>query len=238
MGQRFVSTFAEIAPLSQQTGVHGFAGLVIPGEIWPSLASRGRLTRFLFIGENMSRLRVLLPLLFLVALSACAKSVWAPNDAVVRAAYISNDPPSISLVTVINNRTGAGGHTALVINAEQRVVFDPAGNFKYALAPERNDFLYGMTPPVLRAYYGFHARKAWHVVIQKVLVSPEVAEKVYQLAKNYGAVASGFCAESVTTILKKVPGFKSIPVSFSPVRTMKRFAKIPGVVTRTIYEDD
>ncbi len=186
----------------------------------------------------MSSLRAFVPVLLLFVLSACAQSVWAPDEAVSRAAYVDDGPPSISLVTVINNRSGAGGHSALVINAEQRVVFDPAGNFKYKRAPERNDFLYGMNPQVLRAYYGFHARKAWHVVIQKKVVSPEVAQKAYDLAKNYGAVAPGFCAVSTTTILRQLPGFESIPVSFSPKQTMKRFAKLPGVETQTIYEND
>ncbi len=186
----------------------------------------------------MSRFRVLLPLIFLAVLSACAKSVWAPDDAVARAAYVSDAPPSITLVTVVNNKTGAGGHSALVINAEQRVVFDPAGNFKYDLAPERNDFVYGMTPQVLRAYYGFHARKKWHVIMQTIVVTPKIAETAYQLAKNYGPVPSGFCASSVTAILQKVPGFGGITRSLSPIRTMKNFAKLPGVKTDKLFEND
>jgi len=152
----------------------------------------------------------MIPLILLVAVSACTKPrIWASDDAVARAAYVFDGPPALTLVTVINNKTGSGGHTALVINAQQRVVFDPAGNFKYKDAPERNDFVYGMTPPVLRGYYGFHARTKWHVVMQKIVVSRDVAEKAYQLAKNHGAVADGFCAESVTGILKQLPGFES-----------------------------
>ncbi len=190
-------------------------------------------------GVSMAGWRRLLPLVLLVAISACTKPrVWASDDAVARAAYVDKGAPSLTLVTVINNKTGAGGHTALVINAEQRVVFDPAGNFKYKDAPERNDFVYGMTPPVLRGYYGFHARKKWHVVTQKITVSPDVAEQAYQLAKNHGAVPDGFCAESVTTILHKLPGFETIKPTLFPVRAMKEFATLPGIVTDKIYEYD
>jgi len=181
----------------------------------------------------------LLPLVLLVAVSACTKpTVWASDDAVARAAYVDNGPPSITLVTVINNKTGNGGHSALVINAEQRVVFDPAGNFKYKDAPERNDFVYGMTPAVLRGYYGFHARKKWHVVTQKIVVSKDVAEQAYQLAKNHGAVADGLCAHSVTDILRKLPGFETMPSTLFPKRAMKDFAMFPGVQTDKIYEYD
>jgi len=186
----------------------------------------------------MSVLRIIGAIFLLFTVAGCAERVWAPDEAISRASYVDNGPPSITLVTVINNTTGAGGHSALIINAEQRVAFDPAGNFKYQYAPERNDFVYGMNPAVLRAYYGFHARKEWHVVLQKKIVSPEVAQKAYDLAKNYGPVPGGFCANSVTTILSKLPGFETIPVSLSPKRTMKRFAELPGVETTTIYEND
>ncbi len=186
----------------------------------------------------MKSFRNLLPLIFLMALSACAEKIWAPDEAVAKAHYSSKEPPSVTLVTVINNRDGGGGHSAILINASERVVFDPAGNWKSKYAPERNDFVYGMSPAVLKSYYGFHARKAWHVVIQKKIVSPEIAAMVYQSAKNYGAVPSAFCSNSVTTILRTIPGFESIPHSLLPKKTMQAFAKLPNVTTEKIYEYD
>ena len=187
----------------------------------------------------MTRPRILLSLLALFILSACLKPViYEPDEVVSRAAYTSNEPPSITLVTLINNSTGTGGHTALVINASQRVIFDPAGNFKSRSVPEQNDLLYGITPAALSTYYSFHARKQWHVVTQKIEVTPEVAEAVFQAAKNYGPVPDGFCAASSTKILRSVPGFESIPQTFFPVRTMKAFAELPGVETNKIFEDD
>ena len=187
----------------------------------------------------MNRYRLVLSLLMLTALAACGgEKIWAPDDAVARAAYIHDAPPSITLVTVISNGNGSGGHSALVINGQQRVAFDPAGNFKSPQAPERNDFVYGMNPAMLKAYYGFHARKEWHVVLQEVEVTPEIAETAFQLTKNNGAVAKSMCSSSVTKILSQIPGFESIPHSLFPKSTMNNFADIPGVKTSKIFEDD
>jgi hypothetical protein len=187
----------------------------------------------------MFGMRRFLPLVLLIGLAACSgKEVWAPDDQVASAAYIHNGPPSITLVTVINNETGGSGHSALVINSRQRVVFDPAGNFKHSKAPERNDFVYGMFPEMLRAYYGFHARKEWHVVTQEVVVTPEVAEQAFQLTKNFGAVPSGFCANAVSEVLGQLPGFKNVGHSLYPKRLMRDFAGQPGVKTEKIFEDD
>jgi len=183
-------------------------------------------------------LRSAIILILALGVSGCAKSVWAPDDAVAKAVYVSYEPPSITLVTVINNGNGSGGHSALVINASQKVAFDPAGNFESPQAPERNDVVFGMNPLMLRAYYGFHARKEWHVITQTKIVSAEVAEYAFQLAKDNGAVPSAFCSNSVSTLLHKVPGFESISTSMSPKTTMKHFGQLPDVVTDKIFEYD
>lgn len=186
----------------------------------------------------MKRLGLVLTVCLLVVLSACAKSVWAPDDAVARAAYASDKAPSITLVTVINNGSGSGGHSGLIVNASQRVAYDPAGNFQAEGMAERNDVVYGMTPPMLKAYYSFHARKEWHVITQTVNVSPEVAETALHMAQENGAAAGGFCSNAVSVLLRKIPGFESVPHSLYPKQTMKNFAKLPGVVTDKLYEDD
>ena len=96
----------------------------------------------------MTMRRFLLPIIILLTLSGCmgGVSVWASDEAVEAAVYSSTKAPSITLVTVINNKNGSGGHSSLVINASQRVVFDPAGNFKHEAAPERNDCLLYTSP--------------------------------------------------------------------------------------------
>ena len=56
-----------------------------------------------------SLLRALL-LALLLPLAACgAKSVYAPEAEVQRAIYRAEGPPSITLFTMINNRSGEGG---------------------------------------------------------------------------------------------------------------------------------
>jgi len=186
----------------------------------------------------MSKILLFLSLLLLSGLSACGVSIIASDELVTKYAYVHDGPPSITLVTVINNNNGEGGHSALLINAQQRIVFDPAGNFKSKFAPERNDFVYGMRPEILDRYISFHARTAWHVILQEKIVSPEVAEHLYQMAKNNGAVPSAFCANSVSHMLKGTPGFESISVNFFPKKIMKDFAKLPGVTTSKFEEWD
>jgi hypothetical protein len=187
----------------------------------------------------MTRLRIVITILALFVLSACVKPViYDSDEQVAKVSYSSKEPTSITLVTVINRFNGSGGHTAIVINGSQRVVFDPAGTFKSKYVAERNDFIYGMSPAVLSAYYSYHARKRWRVVTQTVEVTPEIAEMVFQSAKNYGPVADGYCAKSSTKILRAIPGFESLPNTFFPVRTMNAFAELPGVTTQTIIEDD
>ena len=186
----------------------------------------------------MQRFNLIGLLVALLAISACAKSVWAPDEAVKAAFFASGEPPSITLVTVINNRDGSGGHSGLIIDASQRVAFDPAGNFQADGMAERNDVVYGMTPPMLNAYYRFHARTAWHVVTQKVYVTPEVAELALKEAQDNGAVPSAFCSNAVTALLRRVPGFESIPNTFYPKKTMQSFAELPNVETDKLYEYD
>jgi len=184
--------------------------------------------------------RFLLPIIVLFTLSGCmgGATVWAPDEAIEAAVYSSSKAPSITLVTVINNKNGSGGHSSLVINAHQRVVFDPAGNFKHDAAPERNDLVYGMHPAMLDAYYRFHARVEWHVVTQEIQVSREVAELAYQRVKDYGAVGSGFCANSVSSILPTIPGFEGISKTLYPKKLMADFAELQNVKTDTFYEYD
>jgi len=186
----------------------------------------------------MLSIRLVLPIVLVSLLGGCAEKIWATDDAVSKSSYTHSGPTSITLVTVISNATGSGGHSSLVINAHERVVYDPAGNFESPQVPERNDLLFGMNPVYLRAYYGFHARKEWHVVTQEIEVSPEVADIAYKAASENGAAAPGFCANNVTRVLSKVPGFEDFGHSLSPLKAMKKFAALPDVKTDKIYEYD
>jgi hypothetical protein len=173
-----------------------------------------------------------------VLLAGCAaEPVWAPDDAVAKAAYRHDGPPRLTLYTMINRRNGNGGHSSLMINGSQRVIFDPAGSFKHPAIPERNDVVFGISPQVEDVYTRYHARETWYVKIQELDVSPQTAERVMQMAKSYGAVPSAMCAQSTSTILSEVyPG--AIGTTWSPVKLADAFGRLPGVREQSLYEDD
>ena len=174
-----------------------------------------------------------------LALSACtADPVWAPDAAVEAAVYRDDSPPSITLFTMINNRSNEGGHSGLMINGDQRVMFDPAGSWWHRTAPERNDVHYGMTPLMLKFYIDYHARETYRVVSQTVEVPPEVATRALQLAEARGAVPKAMCGSATSGILKQLPGFESVSQSLFPARIMESFGQLPGVETAVYYDDD
>ena len=126
-------------------------------------------------------LRGLLAFGLVALLSACATS--SAQDASVEeaaaAAYVPGGTPKLTLLTVVNNTTGSGGHTALIVSGSQQVIFDPAGSFRHERVKERGDVLYGMTPGWIAAYKSAHARSAYHVVTQEIEVSVAQAETAW-----------------------------------------------------------
>lgn len=183
--------------------------------------------------------RLVLCIAVLLSLSACtAEPKWASDEAVARAAYVYDGPPSITLFTIINNQTQSGAHSSLLINASQRVMFDPAGTWHHPRLPERNDVHFGMTPKMVDFYIDYHARETFRVVQQTIVVSPEIAELAMQRAMAHGAVPKASCARSVGQILRGVPGFESIPVAWNPKKAMTAFGRLPGVTSRTITDSD
>ncbi len=175
---------------------------------------------------------------FLVAAGCSAKPVWAPDDAVMRAAHRAGGPPALTLYTVISNETEDGAHSGLLINAAQRVLFDPAGNWFHPAAPERNDLHYGITDRVLEHYLDFHTRITYRTVAQTVEVPPEVAAQAFALAQTAGPVPQALCASSISRILQALPGFERIPHTLFPRALSNAFGRIAGVRTETLYDDD
>ena len=172
-------------------------------------------------------------------LSACTgQKVWAPDEDVARAAYRQEGPARLTLYTMINNNTGRGAHTALMINGSQRVIFDPAGTFKHKSLPERNDVIFGITPRVADVYTRYHARKTFHVQVQQIDVSPEVAEMALREVMANGAVGKGRCANNTSQVLARLPGFESIKQTWFPRKLATQFGEIPGVTSQELYEYD
>src|SRR6056297_1827873 len=174
----------------------------------------------------------------LVLAGCAAESVVSSMDEVTRVAYRHDGPPRLTVFTMINNRSGAGAHTALMINGEQRVIFDPAGSFNTGRhLPERDDVLYGITPAVADVYTRYHARKTYHVRIQRLDVSPDVAARAIRLIEANGPVPSAQCSLATSRILGELfPG--QVRSSWFPKKTADDFARIPGVTEETLYEYD
>lgn len=180
----------------------------------------------------------LLALVALVALGACTKpAVWASDTDVLAARYSHDGPAQIRLFNVINNENGRGEHAALLISAGQRVLFDPAGSWSHPQAPERHDVHYGMTDRLVFLYTYYHARRTHHVRIQTLELPPEVAQQILRLAEQAGPVPDAHCARSIAQILRQVPGFETIRVSYQPNTLSDGFAQLPGVQEERIYSD-
>lgn len=174
----------------------------------------------------------------LTAAGCAGQYVWAPDEKVEAVRYVSPEPPSLTLFTMVNNETGAGGHSGLMINASERVIFDPAGTLTHPTFVERNDVLYGVTPSFLDFYTRAHARKTHHVVIQKIEVSPQIAEQAFALARERGPVAPALCANSTSGLLSQLPGFGTISTTFSPIKLMEQFRRLPNVDEQALFEYD
>lgn len=178
----------------------------------------------------------------LAAASLCACAVSSADDAsvdeIARAAYVPSGSPRLTLVTVVNNNTGAGGHTALIVSGSQRVIFDPAGSFRHEQATRRRDVIYGFSPKWENAYKSAHARSTFHVVTQEMEVSPQQAEIALNLVQKNGSVPDAFCANATASILRQVPGFEDISSTFYPVKLMEQVAERPNVITERYYEND
>jgi hypothetical protein len=184
-------------------------------------------------------MRLLLCLIALLGLAACgAEPKWAPQEQVDMVRFVSDEPTSITLYTVVNKRTGSGAHSAILVNGSERLIFDPAGTWYHPKLPERNDVHFGMNDKALAFYIDYHTRRTYDTIEQKVYVTPDVAELVLARVKAYGAVPKAMCTQATSSILRDVPGFEALPQTFYPKKLSKAFGDLPGVTTRVITDDD
>ncbi|MBJ6371270.1 hypothetical protein [Sedimentitalea arenosa] len=183
--------------------------------------------------------RFLIAAALLLTVAGCAtQQPYASDAEVLAASYREPGPKSLTVYTMINNRSGEGAHTAMLINASEQVIFDPAGSFYSSAVPERDDVLFGITPGMEKAYRSAHARSTYHVVSQTVQVTPEQAETAYRLALSNGAVPGAFCTSATSKLLANVPGFENVSTTMRPKKLMAQLEEMPGVVTTRYYEND
>lgn len=191
--------------------------------------------------QAVRNMRVLFGLALVAALAAgCTvqKRPVSPVEAIAPAVYRNPAAPKMTLITVINNRSGGGAHTALHVEGSQSVIFDPAGSFKHSKLVARDDVLYGMSPAFAHAFKSAHARKEFRVVSQEIPVTNAQAERALQLVLANGPVASAYCAHSTSGLLRQVPGFEGLKQGFYPIKLMEQIAQYPGVKTTELREDD
>ena len=183
------------------------------------------------------------PILFVIflqiVLAGCSQNVFKMSDAAVTtAAYRHTGPASLSLITMINNGSGTGAHTSLMINASQRVIFESAGTVRHARLPEKDDVLFGVTPAIEDFYVRAHARKTHHVVIQTLEVPPDVAELALQKVLAHDAVYAAQCSLRTSQILASLPGFDHLPVVWFPNQLKNAFGRLEWVTEVTLHEYD
>lgn len=166
-------------------------------------------------------------------LGACADgtSVWAPDDAMRAARFANPGPTSLALITVRNEHNKSGEHTALLIAASERAMFDPFGGWTDPYVPERDDVLFGLSDAALERYLAYQADDGFFYVAQEKQVTPDVAETALARAKAHGPVGEAQCTRAVGAVLEGLPGFEDLGRPWMPDTMARRFARLPGVVT-------
>ncbi len=175
------------------------------------------------------------------ALAGCgADPTFDAPEEVAIARFVSPEPPSITLIIGINARNGSGAHAALIVNASQRVLFDPAGTFEHPDAPIQHDVHFGMSDRMVSVFIDYHTRdsaKEEYYVFEHTLQLPAAtAELILQKVQAYGPVPKAQCTKSISEILRSVPGFESLPSTWFPKAFGEAFAQLPGVRSRKITE--
>lgn len=183
--------------------------------------------------------RLLCAMMACAVLAACAeKGKESPAAEIEAAIYPHTGDTKLTIFTMVNNRSGAGAHSALLVEASQAVLFDPAGSFDHPDVPERGDVLYGMSPQWVQFYQSAHARETFHVVRQEIPVTAAQAQRAMQLVMSNGPVPSAYCASATTGILQQVQGFEGIKRGFYPLKLMEQLEVYPGVKTTRYFEND
>ena len=166
------------------------------------------------------------------------EEVVASMADVNRVAYVHPGPKRLTLYTMKNVGSDNGAHTGLMINASQRVLWDPAGTFGHPTIPERNDVHFGITPQLEELYISYHSRETYYTLTQEVDVPAQTAEMAMQLSMANGPTPRAACTRHTARMLSQLPGFERIRPVIFPDNLSEQFAQIPGVRSREYYEDD
>ena len=104
-------------------------------------------------------MRLALLLFALLTVFGCTEpTAWAPDDKIDAMRYLHPGGGTVNLVTVSNVGSGRGAHSALIVNASERVIFDPAGSMKHESLAERGDVLYCANSALFDSFIDYHTR--------------------------------------------------------------------------------
>ncbi|MXU66811.1 hypothetical protein [Oceanomicrobium pacificus] len=189
---------------------------------------------------GLPMIRAIAAIVLLTLLGACADNTASPPEEIARAAYQSGEPPYIEVLSMVSEKTGQSDHTGVVVNApSQRVLYDPAGNFKHPSMPHKGDVFYGASDRMVDYYKRFHARFGFYVQSQKVYVSASEAEQFLREIESRPPTRNVFCGASTASVLRTAPSFSDyMSAWFLPETVRINVSRMPNVVTTDFYEND
>ena len=182
--------------------------------------------------------RALLALVAAAALAGCEVYAPATPEAIMAARYESPEPPSVTLLSMVNDSSGRSEHAALLINGAQQVLYDPAGTFTHPDLPRAGDIHYGMTPRYVDYYERYHARFGYFVEADRLPISRADADQLIADAQAEGQQMKMMCSLAVADVLRPLPQFQGVTKSIWPEGIRADFKRMPGVTTRYVREDD
>src|SRR4051812_1398946 len=168
--------------------------------------------------------RALFAMMALASLAGCEIYRPASFKEIAAARYVSPEPPSVTLMSMVNARSGRSAHSGLLINGSQQVLYDPAGTFTHPDLPRRGDIHYGMTPRYVDYYERYHARFDYFVEAQRVPISKAAADQLIANAQAEGQSMKMTCALDVADVLQPVAPFQNVHRSFFPEALREDFA--------------
>lgn len=171
-------------------------------------------------------------------LAGCESYTPASPEAIIAARYESPEPPSVTLLSMVNEASGRSEHAGLLISGSQRVLYDPAGTFSHPDLPRAGDVHYGMTPRYVDYYQRYHARFGYFVESDRVPVPLDVADRLIANAEAEGQQMKMMCSLAAADVLRPVAPFEGVTRSIFPEGLRRDFETMPGVTTTYVHEDD
>ena len=136
---------------------------------------------------------------------------------------------TVTLITVLSKRAGSGGHSALIVNGEHRVIFDLEGSLSYSSLAVSGDVIYGANPAVVESFIGYHTRNTDDTVTETLDIADAVASDLLIRVMLYKTVMRSFGTQSVGAPSRSTPGFGGMGPMFPSKNLMESFATQPGV---------